>query len=89
MFNRISLQAIYTQYCYVIRPAPCTVHSLIFCDIFFGQVSTMYVVKFALLFIVVVILSVSCVLTETLQNFSTFCHFSFEGGGGQKGNEGN
>ena len=28
---------------------------------------------------------VACVLTETLQNFSTFCHFSFEGhraGGG-------
>ena len=27
---------------------------------------------------------ISCVLTETLQNFSTFCHFSFEGGGGSK-----
>ena len=48
----------------------------------------MYVVKFALLFILVVILSISGVLTETLQNLSTFCHFSFEGGGegGQKGN---
>ena len=25
---------------------------------------------------------ISCVLTETLKIFSTFCHFSFEGGGG-------
>ena len=24
---------------------------------------------------------ISCVLTETLKIFSTFCHFSFEGGG--------
>ena len=40
----------------------------------------MCVVKFALLFILVVILSISCVLTETLQT-STFCHFSSEGGG--------
>ena len=47
----------------------------------------MYVVKFALLFILVVIpvpvLSISCVLTETLQNLSTFCHFRFEGGSGR------
>ena len=41
----------------------------------------MYVVKVALLFILVFIPSIACVLTETLQNFSTFCHFSFEGGG--------
>ena len=43
----------------------------------------MYVVKFALLFIMVVILSKS-VLTETVQNFSIFYNFSFEGGGGSK-----
>ena len=28
------------------------------------------------------VLLISRVLTETLQNFSSFCHFSFEGGGG-------
>ena len=27
------------------------------------------------------VLLISRVLTETLQNFSSFCHFSFEGGG--------
>ena len=42
----------------------------------------MNVVKFALFFILDLILSISCVLTETLQNLSTFCHFSFEGWGG-------
>ena len=56
--------------------SPCTDNSLIFCDICFGQISTMYmyVVIFALLFIVVVIgvLSISCALTETLLNFSAF-----------------
>ena len=44
----------------------------------------MYIVKFALLLILVFIPSRSCVATETLQKFSTFCHFSFEGGGGVK-----
>ena len=38
----------------------------------------MYIVEYALLFILVVILSISCVLTDTLQNLSTFCHFSFD-----------
>ena len=36
----------------------------------------MYVVKFALLLILVFIPSRSCVVTETSQKFSTFCHFS-------------
>ena len=45
----------------------------------------MNVIKFALLVILVVILSKSCVLTETLHNFSTFCHLSFEGGGEKVG----
>ena len=44
----------------------------------------MYVVKFAFLLIVGFTLSRSCVLAETLKKFLTFCHFSFEGGGGVK-----
>ena len=43
----------------------------------------MYVVKFALFFILVFIPSIACVLTETLQNCSTFCNFSFFLGGGR------
>ena len=42
----------------------------------------MHVVKSDLLFILVFIPSNSCVLIETLQIFSTYCHLSFEGGGG-------
>ena len=44
----------------------------------------MHVVKSDLLFILVFIPSNSCVLIETLQIFSTYCHLSFEGGGGSK-----
>ena len=48
----------------------------------------MYVVKVALLFIFFVILLISCVWTETLKIFSTFCHFSFEGRGVKKETKG-
>ena len=41
----------------------------------------MYLVKSDLLFILVFMTSISCVLTETLQNFSTFCQFSLGRGG--------
>ena len=41
-----------------------------------------FVVYLGLLFILVFAPSRLCVLTERLKKFSTFCHFSFEGGGG-------
>ena len=51
----------------------------------------MYVIKCAfclswLLLVSCVLLLISCVLTEKLQNFSAFRYFSFEGGGGKETN---
>ena len=48
----------------------------------------MHVVKFALLLILVFILSMSCVFRGTLQNFSTFYHISFEAMGIKKETKG-
>ena len=43
----------------------------------------MYVIKCFFVYLGCYVLLISNVLTETLQNFLSFCHFSFEGGGGR------